>query len=690
MAAKAFHHPEARQDRRRLGKPMKTPPLLMGATLMFWGWQTGLLIVAAVMTLILEGSRLVSLRFEFSRKDVNRFSDLSSIIFGGMVIYLLIAGRSAQLVLTLIKWLPMALLPLLIAQVYRKREKIDLSALFLMSRRKKKRSDTRPVTLNLSYPYFAICVLSASAANSRTVGFYAGMFMLVSCAFWSIRPKRFSVILWLVSLLFSGVIGYLGQFGLHHLQLSLEQLAITSFADFFSKERDPYKANTAIGELGSLKLSDSILFRVKPENFNGKTILLREASYKVYRKSTWFAPRVGFEEMRPEEDGSTWRIGSDADEGRETILVYQSLENGRGMLKLPLTVHEITQFPVLKLMRNQYGAFKAEKGPGLVKFRVRFGGSSALDSPPDEGDLLIPPEERAAVSRIAQQLDFKPASPKDAIQRLSGYFQGNFTYSLDLDGRKSEPTPLEDFLLNSRKGHCEFFATATVLLLRAAGIPARYAVGYSVQEFSDLEDCFVVRARHAHAWTLVYVDGVWRNLDTTPASWTEAEEEAASFLEPLKDLFSYPIFKFNEWRWTESKMGLTKYLGWLLIPLAFFVLKRFYSKKQHRKEQEKKKKREVRDVRKGIDSPFYLIEEKLSKSGYGRRASETLTDWLTRIETVHPQTVFPKFLKPILNLHYRYRFDPKGITTHQMALFRSDVQLWLEQYEEIAYRNKVQ
>jgi len=73
-----------------------------------------------------------------------------------------------------------------------------------------------------------------------------------------------------------------------------------------------------------LKLSDSILFRVKPENFNGKTILLREASYKVYRKSTWFAPRVGFEEMRPEEDGSTWRIGAIGMRG-DKVLLYTSL-----------------------------------------------------------------------------------------------------------------------------------------------------------------------------------------------------------------------------------------------------------------------------------------------------------------------------------------------------------------------------
>ncbi|MBW1704570.1 MAG: transglutaminase domain-containing protein [Deltaproteobacteria bacterium] len=667
---------------------MNTPPLLLGAALLFWGWQTGFLVIAAVMALILEGSRLVSLRFAFSRADINRFSDLSGIIFGGMFIYLLSAGRAAQSVLTLIMWMPMALLPLFMAQVYGTSEKIDISALFLVFRRKRKGAEARPVTLNISYLYFALCILSAGSANSRKVEFYGGLFILVVWALWSVRSRRFSLILWLALLLFSGVIGYIGQFGLHRLQLSLEQMALTSFADLFPKELDPYKARTAIGELGRLKLSDSILFRVRPENFSGQSILLRETSYKAYRNSMWFAPRARFEDVRPGADRSTWRIGSGAGEEGETIIISQSLKKGRGMLKLPLTACEIDEFPVLKFIRNQYGAFKVEEGPGFVNFRVRFGEGSALDSPPDEGDLLIPPDEMDAVSGIARELDLGAASPKDVLQHLSQYFQNNFMYSLDLNGRKSDATPLGDFLLSSRKGHCEFFATATVLLLRAAGIPARYAVGYSVQEFSDLEDCFVVRSRHAHAWTLVYIDGAWRNFDTTPASWITAEEETASLLEPLRDILSYILFKFTEWRWSEKKGGLTKYMGWLLIPLIIFILSRFYSRKRFNRDREKREDKEFKDIREGTDSAFYLIEEKLAQSGYGRRASETLTDWLDRIETLHPQSVSSRSLKPILDLHYRYRFDPKGITADEKASLRSYVRSWLEQYEEIVYRNE--
>jgi DNA-3-methyladenine glycosylase II len=65
-----------------------------------------------------------------------------------------------------------------------------------------------------------------------------------------------------------------------------------------------------------------------------------------------------------------------------------------------------------------------------------------------------------------------------------------------------------------------------VLLLRQAGIPARYVVGYSAQEFSALEKAFLVRNRHAHAWAVALVDGHWVTVDTTPATWAEQEAEA--------------------------------------------------------------------------------------------------------------------------------------------------------------------
>src|SRR5207253_2703424 len=90
------------------------------------------------------------------------------------------------------------------------------------------------------------------------------------------------------------------------------------------------------------------------------------------------------------------------------------------------------------------------------------------------------------------------------------------------------------------KGHCEYFATATVLLLRQAGVPARYVVGYSAQEFSTLEGAFIVRNRHAHAWAQALVAGRWVVVDTTPSNWAEQEEQAArASFGAVMDVFSW-------------------------------------------------------------------------------------------------------------------------------------------------------
>ena len=60
---------------------MKTPVLLLGASLMFWGWQSDHWIWAALMAIILESARLIRLRWDLSNADFRRISDLCVILF---------------------------------------------------------------------------------------------------------------------------------------------------------------------------------------------------------------------------------------------------------------------------------------------------------------------------------------------------------------------------------------------------------------------------------------------------------------------------------------------------------------------------------------------------------------------------------------------------------------------------------
>ena len=66
---------------------MKTPPLLLAAALLLWGWQTGFWFVAILLAALLEGSRLVRARWDFSQADFNRIWNLCGLLFAGAAIY---------------------------------------------------------------------------------------------------------------------------------------------------------------------------------------------------------------------------------------------------------------------------------------------------------------------------------------------------------------------------------------------------------------------------------------------------------------------------------------------------------------------------------------------------------------------------------------------------------------------------
>lgn len=97
--------------------------------------------------------------------------------------------------------------------------------------------------------------------------------------------------------------------------------------------------------------------------------------------------------------------------------------------------------------------------------------------------------------------------------------------------------PLAWFLFESRRGHCEYFASALAVILRSRGIPARLATGFYSAEYNDAGGYIAVRRGHAHAWVEVPVDGGWAVVDATPvgdlpsvdvSAWVEATEAVNS------------------------------------------------------------------------------------------------------------------------------------------------------------------
>ncbi len=162
----------------------------------------------------------------------------------------------------------------------------------------------------------------------------------------------------------------------------------------------------------------------------------------------------------------------------------------------------------------------------------------------------------------------------DIVRRLRDHFlrPGAYTYTLDLARvhRQRWRDPIEDFVGNHRSGHCEYFASALVMMLRSQGIPARIVVGFRGGEYNALGGYYQVMQRHAHAWVEAYLPpdearsesppeadvsplGGWLRVDPTPGSDIDrARQLQRGWIDVVDDVLDYASTM-----WTDYILGLT-------------------------------------------------------------------------------------------------------------------------------------
>ncbi len=209
-----------------------------------------------------------------------------------------------------------------------------------------------------------------------------------------------------------------------------------------------------------------------------------------------------------------------------------------------------------------------------------------------------------------------------------------------------------------------------MLLLRQLRIPARYAVGYAVHEASGRK--FVVRQRDAHAWCLVWnpASGTWQDFDTTPASWVQAEAARASPAQFLSDCWSRMVFEIAKFRWGQTQ--LRQYLLWGLVPVLGLLLYQIIFRSRRQRRVQKQDEAGGGAAWPGMDSEFYQVERRLVERGAARQPGELLSAWLVRVSADPALADLRNRLQELLQLHYRYRFDPDGLSPGQREALRRE------------------
>ncbi len=140
---------------------------------------------------------------------------------------------------------------------------------------------------------------------------------------------------------------------------------------------------------------------------------------------------------------------------------------------------------------------------------------SALAPALRERFTSVPADLDPRIRDLAAEIFRAAKTPAAKLHAVIRYFHEHYTYQYGIEVPPGQD-PLAYFLLEQPPAHCEYFATGTAVLLRLAGVPARYVTGFITEEYNPLGDYWLARNRDAHAWVEAYDDDLRRWVTVEP------------------------------------------------------------------------------------------------------------------------------------------------------------------------------
>lgn len=633
--------------------------------------MTGRPLIGLVAALFVEGRHWVRLRWDFNESSYESAWQLSFVMMAlaGVVIWLDESRYTA--VLVLMSWLPVLLLPVQFVQSYGLRDSVDLSAFSLFAKRSRLRNERLglmidPVRFNFGNVLLVVCLLAATIGISKESQlFLPGLMALCSWVLLATGRCRWTSLL--PVMLLAGLLGLAGQKGLERLEKILR-----SGGGEAGNQFDPNFHTTLIGSRGRVLLSPEVLWRLKVAEGLVPPRLLRTATFRNFLGTTWQNQRRNFVELDSEIVNEVTyhplHEGLDAGDfdGLPSYALRGSVQEPYP-LPIPGDAAGLRGFTDQKVEINPLGTVQVIPDKPVVDCTVYWGAGTDPESGSEQADLLrMTLGEREAVRRVAQELGLRDLPTLDAkLARLREWFRRNFSYSLDLTihqpthaervGKAMKPSAIEQFLTDVRAGHCEYFATAAVLILGESGLQSRYAIGYAVLERDGTGGDYLIRGTHAHAWCRVW-DGQtsrWIDFDPTPPDWFASFPPKPSILQGFKDGLKRLREDFYLWRTDpENELMVIVVVSAMGLGLSGFVVRRLW---RSRNPMDPSAAREAYRVR-GVRTPLHELERLLRRHLGPRPEGRTYVQWLAGLDGSFED---PDLLKEVIALHQQLRFDPK-------------------------------
>lgn len=329
-------------------------------------------------------------------------------------------------------------------------------------------------------------------------------------------------------------------------------------ADFYDKSLSGFGSTVDLNDISSLKTQSQHIMDVTPAPKQGiHSRYIRGRVLEVYDDGVWsnanaFTTYLGnerterFERLPASAESKRFEYTIDLDATQERILFF-------------FDSFVAIEGPIFPMAIDGGGSdirkIRYDRGYGTALSYKVTATNEHLPSNLDNPDVYLRmPRHMNYLREYADQvLGSEALSPQAAAQLIETHFQSTYTYSLDINNQ-GQSDPIQHFI-QTRKGHCELFASTMALMLRTRGIPTRLALGFLLPRKNQVSDFYYVTTAEAHAWVEVYDGTRWRAYDpTAPNELDLVNLWVKDRMEYLKWLFRRSIVTYDQ----EKQLALFK------------------------------------------------------------------------------------------------------------------------------------
>ncbi len=312
-----------------------------------------------------------------------------------------------------------------------------------------------------------------------------------------------------------------------------------------------FSERVELGALGRIRSDPSMVMRV--ETLEGKppgasAAYWRGLAFDTFDGKAWSITPPDRELVPGSAEGG---VGLGLEPDRYDLVQRIVREPIEGGVLLRVGDPRGVQGTIRRLERDTSGGlYAATQAEERVRYTVR-----SLRAVPDDdalaGDRAVAPRRNGsrvlaraplspAVAALAARITAETRGDAERARSIERWLVANGRYTDTPPEPPSDgSSPLERFLLGELAGHCEYFASAMVVLAREVGLPARLVNGFAGGRTNEIGGFVVVAQRDAHAWVEIHYERAgWVRYDPTPADLRSRAESPLSFGERMADLAS--------------------------------------------------------------------------------------------------------------------------------------------------------